>query len=965
MTWDFDTSVIKLIDKTNSTPTGITDGLTDGNLLDPEYFARLTQKKGDGLVPSAILDLYIPADGQFVRTDPILIDKDAPDKYLIEIMMTQDGRTPELQRYRLSTPTFTDDPDLGEILQIPLESIAYNSLKESRVSQNDELITPKNRVINLLAALNAQGGDQNVLLAFDEDDINIPDNDSLKFDYKPTSPKSLAKLLDDVIERIEQAGPLGGVFKNFYYDTFANPNSTNVINIFFEEFGNQNSGVIISPDNDQEASPNDKILITSNKKRKKVTITKFGNTSGSLRMEHARFASGFIHASNRPEWEAGDFEEGDTVKWTDTSVTPNVLRFFSANSDFTSSTNPNIDNTNWFEDFTIIPPWNEDAFYEGGTKGEVVTLETGGAINFFKANTDNGPSTTTPNLSGDWDAIMLARPASTYEGFTTYTPFTNDLPNSIVDLAGESFLPSGYIGFAVDWNYERILNDITDYTNRFKIVTGKSVRRIESNSSNVTTREKYDGFRVLIGNSPSNEFVGHAQQIAEFSEDVFQGISGHFEFSDDPVEGDTIPLNFQNAEMMEYDGGNWVVVWTAVTNNIKPSAMHAVKSAKLVKGSSGIPGQATEYTFEWKDSLVVGGDDINRTSRGAWYAKFYPTPIRDSSSNNLGNIYGGDGVNGPPNPRINHTNLNQTRTGLLGWNRGIESEDMGRLTSHVFKPKLGIWRSEDESEKSKGKANIPMVYWRKDNNSRFFFKEFSILENNEYITIKIALPPFGPTNLYFNRLDELANVLGYTIPFDLFIQEKEFAGVKYEFRKNDSWGIFMKDSYNNTGMYITNYQSALDNLAEQGSQLIPDTLEFINDVATGQSLDEFNVSSALVDHTTLAVDEEYYEKEGYAIFPLESVEEPRTDYIQMQQETDYLTARAKSESQTIKNDFYPNERHVACGGDIDIKYGQIVTEEGDRVPGGSLESVVATIESVFDNKGFNNRLFLTRKFVIT
>lgn len=936
--------------------------MNDGNLLDSKFFARLTKKKGDGLVPGAILNLWIPADGKFVRTDPILIDKDAPDKYLVEVEMQQEGKSPELQRYRLSTPSFTDDPDLGEVMQIPLESIAYNVLKESRISLNDELVTPKQRVINLLTASNGQGGSQNIILAFDDPDIDLPDNDSLKFDYKPTSPKPLAELLDNVLDRLSEA--VIGTFRNFYYDTFADPNNTNIVNIFFEEFGNKDSGVVIDPDNpNQDASPDDKTLVTSNKKRKKVTIVKYGNTAASLKMNHARFASRFAHASIRIEWVAKNYLKGDTVKWTDTTQFPNVIRFFTANSDFPSALNPNIDNLNWFEDFTDIPPWSEDGFY---TVPEVVYHITGGAINFFVSTIQNGPLSQPPNLNvTDWDQIMIARPESTHEPYETYTPFTNDLPNGIADLAGSGFLPPGYIGFSVDWNYERILNDIADYSNRFRIITGKSVRGIASTPPNESTRKLYDGYRVLISNSPTGEFVGFSKRLAEWVENIFQNISGHWEFSDFPVDGDTI-FNIQNSEIMKYDTGisNWVVVWTAINDNGKPSMAHAVKFARLVKGSSGIPGQALELRYDWKDSLFLGGDDINRTSRGAWWTKFYPSPIEDTTSNNLGKVYGGNGINSPPNPRINHINLNRNSDGLTGYNRGSDSEEQGRLTSHAFKPKLGIFRSSDDSEKSKGKANIPMIYWRKDNNSRIFFKDFTIDENNVYDTIDIPLPPFGPTNLYFNRLDELTPVLGYTLPWDLFIKEKEFAGVKYEFRRNDSWGIFMKESYNNIGMYTACYRNALDALVEQGSQLIPDILEFINDLATGQPLDQFNVSSTEIDHTRLAVDEEYYVKEGYAIFPTTPVDEPRTDFIQMQQETDYLTALAKAESNTVKNDFYPNERHVSCGGDIDIKYGQIVTETGSRVPNGSLSSVVSYIEEVFDNKGFHDRLFLIRKFVI-
>ena len=586
-----------------------------------------------------------------------------------------------------------------------------------------------------------------------------------------------------------------------------------------------------------------------------------------------------------------------------------------------------------------------------------------GNISWWLVTTTNGPQFTPPELSFDFTEIQTQRSPSAYEDFVTYTPFTNDLDNAKVDLADNVAPVAGYEGYAVDWNYERILNDIPDYTNRFKIVTGKSIRRIENNPPGGLDRELYDGFRVLVGTSPSGIFVGHANQIAEFVRDLFQGITPEFRFSDGPVTDEMIPLNHQTGEALRFDGASWVKAWD-ITDNGKPAPIHLVRSMRLIKGSSGIPGQATELRFDWKD-LLEGGEDNNKTSRGAWYNKFYPTPISDSVSTNLGGIYGGNGSEFPNNPHIDHINLNRNHTGLIGYNLGLDSEDMGRISSHTFKPRLGIFRSSDESEKSKGKKNIPMIYWRKDHNSRFFFKEYSIPENNEYTTIDISLPPFGPTNLYFNRIDELAEVLGFTLPFDFFIKEKEFSGVRYEFRRNDSWGTFMKGSYNDTGMYTGCYQNFIDRYIEAGTQIIPDILEFLNDVSTGQELGAFVTAAASIDHVNIAIDEEFYVKEGYAIFPTTPVDDPRTDWIQLQEEVDYLTARAKGESRVIRNDFYPNERHVGAGGDLDIQYGQEITETGSRVPNGSLTSVVAQKENVFDNKGFNTNLFLVRKFVIT
>ena len=62
MTFDYDNSIVRLIDKTNPVPTGITEGgLIDGNLLTPEIAARITDKEGE------------PGEPPQVNTKPRLI----------------------------------------------------------------------------------------------------------------------------------------------------------------------------------------------------------------------------------------------------------------------------------------------------------------------------------------------------------------------------------------------------------------------------------------------------------------------------------------------------------------------------------------------------------------------------------------------------------------------------------------------------------------------------------------------------------------------------------------------------------------------------------------------------------------------------------------------------------------------------------------------------------------------------
>jgi len=317
---------------------------------------------------------------------------------------------------------------------------------------------------------------------------------------------------------------------------------------------------------------------------------------------------------------------------------------------------------------------------------------------------------------------------------------------------------------------------------------------------------------------------------------------------------------------------------------------------------------------------------------------------------------------------VNHQNLNFSSNGKIGWNQGDVSEELGRITAHEFKIRLGFFKSSDDSTIFYGKGNIAMTYWRKDVNGRFFFYYFIIPENYEWTTpITVPLPPFGPTQLYYNRINELAEIFGYTIPYDFFIKEKEFAGVAYEWRKNQAWGVFLKETYNQVGMYQGNYQSWVDRVQQVFSQLIPTTIKGAEYLFTGNWTDLaalFN-SGEIVDHTWIGLSTEHHVKEGYAIYPDTSVDEPRAEKIDMLQENDYLTAQAKAEATFIEDQFFPNERFVGCGGNILIKYGQRVTEVGPTIPGGTQESVVAQNKITIDAKGFNQMLYLVKKFVVT
>lgn len=954
-------------------PTGTTNGgLIGGDLISTGLVARLVLEEGDGKIPVATLYLKLPNSGQFVLLDPILTDQNTFSKYLLEtkIAQTVNGVTTytRLERFNLQMPAITEDQDLGWVLQVPCEHIAMERLKESYTALNQQIISPHDRVEDLLFYDNLYKTFPDVFINYTgSGSINLPDSDSLKRDYFPTSKILLDDAIQEVMDILQLEGAEGGVFENFYYWIDADPNNTMAFNIHFDQAGSVDSGVVLDPLNNIGALLNRNTQV-SNKKRRNRIFVKYDAVSASLPMEKTRFASAFEHAKFRPEWSSSNsYNVGDNVMVTYTTLTPNVLRFFTCISAVSSGggSTPDQDTVHWEEDFTIIPPWNQYAYY---TIGEIVSYLSGGNVSFYSCSSIVGPTTTPPSSDpSHWISAMIPRSFTGYVPFYSYNPWLSDLQSVVTNLAALNKV-SGYVGFAADWNYERQINDILDYTNKYTLVTGKSVRRIMS--APPTGREPYSGMRILVSSAPSGIFSGHANQIAEFYQDPLT-FTNQWYFSNNPVEGDTI-TNIEQCAMMIFHSGAWTVVWgydsSGVAHNLdKPGPFHAVASASLVMGATSIPGQAIRYRFNNKDASQ-GGNDINKTSRGWWYNHFYPYPILDNGSANIGAYYGGDGVHAPSNPMIDHQNLNYTRKGNALGNQGQDDEDGGRISAHAFKIRVGYYGNSDDSESSLvyGKANIAATYWRKDDNGRFFFQDFTIPQNGQWWPVTIQLPPFGPNNLYFNRLDELVQIFGYTLPVDIFIQEKVFAGVIYDWHSNQSWGVFGKDTYLSVGMYQGCYQSVIDTVSQSLNQIIPLTIQGIEDIATGNYSDlAERVQSDPLDHINVDIDELGYVKEGYAVWPDTIVSEPRSDVVDLTSETDHFTAKARAQAEYIKDNFFPNERYVDVTGNAGIYYGELVTETGIRVPNGSLQSLVANLKTTIDNRGFNQELYLIRKFVVS
>ena len=956
----YDDLTLRLIDKTNFTPLGITEGeLIDGDISKFLVRVELLHSIVNRTANITII-LYIPESGIFTTSAPKLLDDDAQDKYYIEAQIEQNSNLSKLFRMRIGQPTLIQEDSVGEAIKIPVVGIEYIA-KEWPTSKQDRFLDPKQRFINLLTEYNGNRGADNPVLNHDPPDIVLPSNDPSRQNWDSFAPRPLAVAFKEVIDRQVKPGPVGGTFKDKYIDYNPDVTATKTVDVVVKDFGGTSSGITLNAETlEVPGTPEKKTGISNQLARKTVVIYKYHPAGASMPMEKTRFESNFQHARLRKEWDiAKTYLKEDLVKFTHVSQIPNVIRYFEAVNDITGGNNPDVDQTNWKEDFTIIPPWNADTFYE---EGEIVTRVNGANLEHWEANNDVGPSATPPPDTANWSKKFTDKPNSLYEGFTSNSPWTNDLDAVKKScLMGQNNVPTPYIGSVPDWNIEAAVYDRVDYTNDFKHVSGRDVR--DQLNTPPTGRNLFHGSRYLVDTTPTGDWSGKANRIATYNRLPIEDTDNpQWLFSDAPVDGDTIMLN-DMAQILKFAGTNWIIVHNIDTNNDKSSPYHLVKNIRLVKDKSGIPGQAVELRFDWK-LAAQSGDDNNRSSRGAWYYEEYPLPTRDSTNHNIGGLYGGDGTSFPPLPFLNSINLDQNRKGLVGWNRGLDSEDHGRMGVHVIAINIGFYNKTDDSILAKGKANFPFLYWRRDLFGRVYYHEFTVPRNAEWWVERIPIPPVAPpTQLYHNRLDELANILGYTIPTLFGLPEKEFSGVRFDHRFGKGWGIMYKDVYSQEGLYTGTYDFIIKALIEIGQQLIPSFFDAIDKLAHGEFDDIGFFEAALVtDHVKLRIGSLYYEKEGYALSQDTTIAEPRFHIERDEAELDYLNAKLKAKAIEIRKFELINDWHFTTAGDVRMKAGLSFDVDGPNIPNGPITLVCQEVKHVIDNdQGYNMEVYSIRK----
>ncbi len=955
---------------------------TENNLGD--FLVKMEIKNtGVSKTNSGVLTLRIDDAGTFIRTGPILVDEATKNTYLIELQIKQDldndddfseaNEKGKVLRAIIGQPTTRVDTTFGQLLTVNLVGIEYR-LKETLTSEEHIFLTPDQSFTRRLEEVTANATGIRLTPVTN----NLPNAPDLSF--IPNQPTRVHDTLTEIIDLLALPDVSGGAFDDHYFDFDPSTTKTNHLSVIAEVYGNTSTGVTLDPlsvsipDTDEEQS-----VVTDNIEYKNHVIMVGSALGGSMPPERTRFASNFNHAQVRPNWDPlKSYSIGDLVQLTTpTTFKPHLTTYHKALTNHAASASDPLDEAggDWEIDFSDIPEFVTvtSAFYG---VGEFVTVTSGGIVNIYQSRL-NGAHTTPTGNPTQW-ALISGFVETAYTAFVTYTPWTNDESVWKETLAGrtkaQGMSPSQE-GWAFDWNISKANYKRENATSHYGPVSPKWLTAEQNAEPSTTGRDRFDGQRYLVGDIPTGgtAWSANARKVAEWDDAATPDGGGRkWKFSVAPVEGDMInDLNV--AEMKEHTGGSWVTAWSGTVqgNTDRPSPFHIVENVGLVAGATNIAAQAIQFTYNWRvDITDLTNTHHRRTGRGVWISSSFPFPRVDTDNFNIGTLYGGTGGGAPT--ALGHfktNNYDTTRTGLIGWNLGIDVEDMGKISSIRFKMKVSFLTSVGDLVE--GQPDVPMTFWAMDKFDRVWYSKFKLRRNGQWDQVRIPVGELAPSQLYFARWDELAKLNGVVITeLDFTLAQKEFSGVQFDWRFIKHWGVQLDEAYVETGLYKNGHQRAWEFGEDIVAQLQANWFWFMLG-PSGQI-----IRSLLPKHTPvtqnhvrfsakIVLDDLHYEKEQIVTSDNVAKADPRTTVEHLATEIDYNNLKKRAEASESRKRFFPQFWHLRATGDVRLKFGQSFIISGTRVPSSPVTMIVSEVTHIYDHDGYHVELAGVRKFTVS
>lgn len=589
------------------------------------------------------------------------------------------------------------------------------------------------------------------------------------------------------------------------------------------------------------------------------------------------------------------------------------------------------------------------SIYNAGTtyaKGEYSRFDIGsGEIQFFKSLVDSNLGNTPDVSPTEWENLHTT---------TRFTPWTNNHNMWFSNMADHLIPLTGYVGFMVDMLFTGPDYDRIEATNEFENISFKWVTQVGVNDpSTIATDELFDGQRVIVGPSPTGAFAGQPDKLAQLDGSVSPAV---WRFSHAPLfvnnggppddEQDSV-LDLQTGSVFKWNGVAWVVGWGLASDFATASPLHPVKTITSITGPTGVAGSAVEFEFDF-DASVTTGLVTNRASRWFGFHVLFPFPRQENTpeSINVGDVF--------KYPFVDFSNLDEDRAANdTQWNSGTGTEDLGALRGIACKMRVS---ARDLTGALINRLyDIPMIWWFVDKFDRVVYTESKIRRNGFWDSIQVDAGPASKMQLFDNRTDELFKMFGWTFPHNFFLRQKEYTGVRFDWRQVKGFGCFWKDAYDENFFFSNAQDVIFDVIAERLEQIGQNLLTaFLG----------FPQGSAVIDTVKLAVDELRFVKDAYVSSEDVTNTDSRQRLVQAADQFDYLNMKTIAQATAIRDQFYPQFHTLDGYADVDMVLGETFVAQGTRVPGTPKTMVCGEVTFIDDSNGFKMQVMGVNKFLV-
>jgi len=459
--------------------------------------------------------------------------------------------------------------------------------------------------------------------------------------------------------------------------------------------------------------------------------------------------------------------------------------------------------------YPLYKQWDNSVTYPVGAR-----IQYKGLLYQALAQNNNVQPDTHP---GTW---LPSSRATEYGNQIAYSPWTTAgvsyWRNSGSNLSNQGNSNTEPFGFSM-WDGNLILNnDVSVF--RFPVdVISTSADLVKGNAIYklflYSNTNFYRGFRVLCLGNPTIQVDGTYFGYSSGSASTAKDVNG----------------NLIKNSILQYDGKQWVVLYTAQTNlmcsviyeglvyqydTTIPGAwgaiggfdqgndcFHPYSSITQVAGVETDPtfilnnntAVQVKYTWTATNIPVIPSKNIaNYYSFGAWLNFRFPFPHNNVNPTglNVGLLYGGSINTGQEPATLDSQNMHYTHDGLRGFNN-FSAEDFGQLASLNFDMKLE-YQDFLTGLNIVGEANFKMRCFIIDTEDNVVYQDFVIPFNGNFEAVELPLSGFA----IYRGLQPLWG------PLDVIIPPAQVSATNvFNWRNIKNICIQTQESYDDSGRY--------------------------------------------------------------------------------------------------------------------------------------------------------------------